>query len=140
MVRKVEPGMLADLAAIDFHVARMRQRLSAEDSLAPLEAAQRLVAARRARDACFADGLFGDPAWDLLLAAFIAGEEGAPMTRRGLIEAAGLPYTTATRWVERLEAPGLLAGRPAPGRKRSRHYRLTGPGADAMRRALPRAG
>lgn len=134
MTRRIE----AELEAIEAAVNRLRERTAPDSEAGPLEIALALREARQARDAAFPPRLFGDPAWDLLLEAFIATEQGNPLGKNGLIEAAGLPYATGARWIDRLEEVGLLTHRPIPDMKRRRLYGLTDKGLEAMTRALAR--
>lgn len=134
MTRRIE----AELAMIETAVQRLRERTAPEGEAGPLEIALKLQDARKARDASFAAGLFSDPAWDVLLEAYVAAEQGSPLNKSGLIAGARLASATGDRWVEKLEEMGLLTHRPAPNRKRSRLYGLTDKGLEAMTRALTR--
>jgi DNA-binding MarR family transcriptional regulator len=68
-----------------------------------------LLAARRARTEALGAGLFADPAWDMLLALFAAAERGEALPVTRLCAAAGVPQTTALRWLEQLEQSRLIA-------------------------------
>lgn len=70
--------------------------------------ARRYLQLRRARDTLFPEGLFSDPAWDLLLDLFAAEAEGAAISVSSACIAAAVPPTTALRWIRRLEACDLL--------------------------------
>ena len=70
--------------------------------------ADRLYAERRRRDALFPDGLFGEPAWDLLLAMFTAREKGQAMILCRAYKAAGVSDTTGRRLLDRMEEEGLI--------------------------------
>ena len=74
--------------------------------------AEQLSADRRARERAFgADAdLFGEPAWDLLLRLYAAHYRGEP-TEPGL---SGAPAGREERWIDRLEARGLVE-RVGPG-------------------------
>ena len=77
--------------------------------------AKGLLSERRRRDGCFPPGLFGEPAWELLLALYIGREAGDDMTMRGAAQTARLPYATCARLIERLEAAGLITRRRVTG-------------------------
>lgn len=62
-----------------------------------------LYAARRARDTIFPDGMFADPAWDILIDLYIATAEGRRISVSSACIAASVPATTALRHVWRLE-------------------------------------
>ena len=81
-----------------------RQRpLSAEASLA-----RRLLSARRQREGALGSGLFGEPAWDILLDLFAAHEQGQSVSVSNLCIAANVPTSTALRWISALEERGKL--------------------------------
>lgn len=84
----------------------------------PLYMARQIYRARRDRDRFFPD-LMADPAWDLLLDLFIAGEEDRSVSVSSACIAAAVPPTTALRWINVLEKQGLIARKddPQDGRK-----------------------
>lgn len=64
---------------------------------------------RRVREDIFGDpGLFGEPAWDLLLDLFIAAREGKQVPVTSACIGAAVPTTTALRWLSTLESAGLV--------------------------------
>ena len=87
--------------------------------------ADRLYAERRRRDAHFPDGLFGEPAWDLLLAMFTAREKGQAMILCRAYKAAGVSDTTGRRLLDRMEEEGLITRRRAPRSRKMRVVELT---------------
>lgn len=101
--------------AIDSMDQRVRARLWAE----------RLYAERRGRDAQFPDGLFGEPAWDLLLAMYIARDKNQAMILCKAYKAAGVSDTTGRRLLDRLEEEGLITRRRAPRSRKMRIVELT---------------
>jgi len=70
--------------------------------------AERLYSERRQRDALFPSGLFGEPAWDLLLALFVAEEEGRALDVAAAFEAAHIKPSAGRRLIARLESIGLI--------------------------------
>ena len=87
--------------------------------------ADRLYAERRRRDSLFPDGLFGEPAWDLLLAMFTAREKGHAMILCRAYKAAGVSDTTGRRLLDRMEEEGLITRRRAPRSRKMRVVELT---------------
>jgi hypothetical protein len=87
--------------------------------------AERFYAERRRRDALFPDGLFGEPAWDLLLAMFVAREKNQAMILCKAYKAAGITDTTGRRLLDRMEADGLITRRRAPRSRKMRIVELT---------------
>lgn len=64
--------------------------------------------ARRNREAYFPEGLFADPAWDLLLDLYVAQTEGREVSVSSACIAAGVPATTGLRWLASLEKKALI--------------------------------
>ena len=87
--------------------------------------ADRLYAERRRRDAMFPDGLFGEPAWDLLLALFTAREKGQSVILCKAYRAAGVTDTTGRRLLDRMEKEGLITRRRAPRSRKMRVVEIT---------------
>ena len=107
----------------------------------PEAAAIRAVIRRRQMRAKFFDAdLFADPAWDILLdlAAARAGRERVSVT--SLCIAAGVPATTALRWIAQMVESGLLLRIPDPADRRRAHIALADSTADAMARYFREAG
>ena len=77
-----------------------------------LERAKALLAQRRARDraAGALAEVFGEPAWDLLLAMFVAEGEQRVLHLAEAVEAAGIRLPVARRWLAVMGERGLIAG------------------------------
>jgi hypothetical protein len=73
-----------------------------------LAIARRVVRSRNAREALFGSGLFIDPAWEVMLDLFIAGESGQKVSISSVCIAARVPATTALRWLKKLERRNLV--------------------------------
>jgi len=97
----------------------------AEDLVRARIWAERLYAERRRRDDLFPPDLFGEPAWDLLLAMFIARERGQPMILCKAYKAAGVTDTTGRRLLDKMEEEGLITRRRAPRSRKMRIVELT---------------
>lgn len=67
-----------------------------------------LLRFRRLRDSQFKPGLFADPAWDILLNLLIAEERGADTSVTGVCAAAGVPLTTALRYLNMMVEERLV--------------------------------
>lgn len=75
----------------------------------PAEQAQQLYRERRRRIEAFGDDtLFGEPAWDILLDLFVAGERGKRVAVTSACIGSGVPSTTALRWLNVLELRGMV--------------------------------
>lgn len=55
--------------------------------------------------------LFGEPAWDLLVALFVWDDTGSPMAVSELAKLVDAPASTAVRWMQYLEEKGLVVRR-----------------------------
>ena len=79
---------------------------------------RQLIRARRLRDKQFGEGLFEDPAWDMMLDLLAARLEHAEVSVSSLCIAAAVAPTTALRWIARLTAAGMFARAADPFDKR----------------------
>ncbi|WP_394647800.1 winged helix DNA-binding protein [uncultured Sphingomonas sp.] len=93
-----------------------------------------VLRARRIRDRFFGEGLFEDPAWDMLLDLFAARLEGSRVSVSSLCIAAAVAPTTALRWIGKLTAIHLLDRAPDPDDRRRAFVALTADAANAMHR------
>lgn len=73
-----------------------------------LSRARLVIAARRAREQYFDRDLFGEPAWDALLALYVTEDYGSRFTASKLAEFIGAPLSTLVRWVKTLEQQSLV--------------------------------
>ena len=72
------------------------------------EKARRLIERRRGITRYFDAHLFADPARDILLALFVAGDQGRPRDPDGCAAIAHVPESTARRWIDTLAGEGLV--------------------------------
>lgn len=71
--------------------------------------ARKVYAVRRRREALpGTSGLFGEPAWDILLDLFIAARETRRVSLANACASAAAPEASALRWVAILERRGLI--------------------------------
>jgi DNA-binding MarR family transcriptional regulator len=104
----------------------------------PAQIALRMVEARRVRTEMLGGDLFFDPAWDMLLALFMAGEKGEALSVSRLCTASAVPQTTALRWLACLEDARLITRGPDGRDARRTRIALSPKAAEAMRRLLVR--
>ena len=83
------------------------QRCQKDPSVDP-KVVRALQAARRARDKAFYPGLFGEPAWDILLELYLARLENRNEVVSDACVAAAVPATTAWRCLGTLTALGFV--------------------------------
>lgn len=134
-----------EIARIQRELDALRSKVTGSRSTEgrePTEAeVQGVLRARRRREAIFKKELFSDPAWDILLELYAAalGQRRVPTSALGTI--AGIPLTTALRWISKLESEGLVTREddPLDGRRvwvaltqnalplMSRYFREAGP-------------
>ena len=82
---------------------------SAEAGQSLRTVAERLYQERRRRDEYFPVGLFGEPAWDLLLSLFIAGDDGREVPLEEAYKAAHVDPEEGPALIERLIDKNLIA-------------------------------
>lgn len=102
-----------------------------------------VIRARRMRAQFFADELFADPAWDMLLDLFAAQLERRQVSVSSLCIAAAVPPTTALRWIGTLHEAGLFERQADPADRRRAYIGLSPKGLEGMRSyasAVKRAG
>lgn len=100
--------------------------------------ASKLYDARRGRDRMFRKKLFGEPAWDMLLALYFFPRRGHFLGVMSLGHAANIPPTTGLRWQGLLEQQGLIERGPVEPGTRQQLVRLTELGRDMMSEYLTR--
>lgn len=98
-----------------------------------------LIRLRRLRAQYFADHLFADPAWDMLLDLMAARLEEERVAVSSLCIAAAVPPTTALRWIRTMTEQGLFVRRHDPGDGRRIFIDLSDRAAAAMSAYLRQA-
>lgn len=105
-----------------------------------LQLASRMYDARRLRDRLLngQQDLFGEPAWDMLLALYCLPARGEILGISSLTHAAHVPQTTGHRWQRILRKEGLIEAGPHQIDLRRRIVRLTPRGRLLLERYLTR--
>ncbi|WP_086617154.1 MarR family transcriptional regulator [Erythrobacter tepidarius] len=93
---------------------------------------RQVIANRQARARFFDAELFGDPAWDMLLDLTAAHGEGVQVSVTSLCIAAGVPATTALRWLTQMVETGLFVRVPDPSDRRRAFIALSDRSLTAM--------
>lgn len=93
---------------------------------------RQVIAGRQARAKFFDPALFGDPAWDMLLDLTAAHGEGAQVSVTSLCIAAGVPATTALRWLTQMVETGIFQRVPDPADRRRAFIALSDKAIAAM--------
>ena len=104
------------------------------------ELAKQLLAQRQARFDHFPAELFHEPAWDMLLALFVAHEERRTMNVKTLVGSAHAPVTTSHRWIDHLHKLKLIDRVIDPIDRRRMEISLSDSGYAAITAYLRRMG
>ena len=91
-----------------------------------------LIRQRQVRSRYFDGELFADPAWDILLDLAAARAERQQVSVTSLCIAAGVPATTALRWIAQMVEQGLLLRIPDRLDRRRAYIALADKTADAL--------
>ncbi|MEM8726585.1 MAG: MarR family transcriptional regulator [Pseudomonadota bacterium] len=95
---------------------------------------RQIIANRQARAKFFDAGLFADPAWDMLLDLTAAHAEHQRVSVTSLCIAAGVPATTALRWIKQLVESGVFERIADSSDKRRAFVALSDTTVEAMAR------
>lgn len=87
---------------------------------------------RHRRTTIFERSMFGEPAWDMLLALYILDVSGQRQTTGALMQFSGAPITTARRWLDYLVGNGLALRSHHPTDQRVMFISLTEKGRYAL--------
>lgn len=87
---------------------------------------------RRLRGDYLSPEILSDPSWDMMLDLYLNERHGREITVSSLCIAGRAPFTTALRWIAKLEQEGLIYRQPTPNDRRSSHMLLTDKGRTAM--------
>jgi DNA-binding MarR family transcriptional regulator len=101
---------------------------------------RQLIKARQARMRFFDAELFADPAWDILLDLAAARAERKQVSVTSLCIAAGVPATTALRWIGQMVEADLLVRVSDPHDRRRAYIALADSTADALARYFAEVG
>ena len=93
---------------------------------------------RRLRDDFLSEGLFGEPAWDILLDLFACGEEGRSVRISSACIGAAVPASTALRYLSEMERRGLVERCRDEVDRRGQYVRLSKEAREHMVRLLER--
>lgn len=134
LFRKAPAGQGADGAA----TSPANARAGSESHVAPkgrellLARARASVARRKRRALNFNSAMFGEPAWDMLLALYTAEAGASRIAVTGLTKLSGAPPTTALRWLDYLAKERMVMREPHPVDRRLTYVSLTDKGRQAL--------
>jgi DNA-binding MarR family transcriptional regulator len=105
-----------------------------------VEAVRSVIRARRLRTRYFAEDLFADPAWDMLLDLLQAEIAQLRVPVSSLCIAAAVPATTALRWLKSMTDKGIFVRRADPHDGRRVFVELSRDASVALRRYFAEVG
>lgn len=144
-----ENELLLELRKEVSRIASTLARLAMESDARPLDAGAvdgvdvpevlaetvaSMIRARRRRELYFAKELLADPAWDMMIELLHAEILQQRVQVSNLCVAAGVPATTALRWLKILVKHGLAVRHPDPLDLRRVYVELSPTGSAALRR------
>jgi len=150
-LEKLSPGQREGGGAFRFESPEQAWRAQGEDQRSAREEEQRprlpeaavlrrIIKARQARMRHFDADLFADPAWDILLDLAAARAERQQVSVTSLCIAAGVPATTALRWIGQMVDADLLVRVSDPHDRRRAYIALSDNTADALARYFSEIG
>jgi len=96
------------------------------------ERASQIRFSRELRRSSFDPNMFGEPAWDILLALYVIDSDQRRLSTRQVTTLAGHPLTTALRWLDYLEQQELIERGANPFDQRVVYVELSAKGRAAM--------
>jgi DNA-binding MarR family transcriptional regulator len=105
-----------------------------------VETVRNVIRARRLRARYFAEELFADPAWDMLLDLLQAEIAQLRVPVSSLCIAAAVPATTALRWLKTMVSQGIFIRRADPHDGRRVFVELAPEASQALRRYFADVG
>lgn len=127
-----EPSAFGSFGAAPLGGPSLASTASAPAALPDPQVVRQIIANRQARARFFDPELFGDPAWDMLLDLTAAHGEGARVSVSSLCIAAGVPATTALRWLTQMVESGIFERVPDSADKRRAFIGLSDKAIAAM--------
>lgn len=94
---------------------------------------------RKARMRHFNRAMFGEPAWDMMLALYITDIDGSRLTASRLAELIEQPFSSVLRWIDYLEKERFIERKQHPTDKRVLQIRLLEKGRQTMEAYLSTA-
>ena len=96
------------------------------------EHARKIRFSRELRGKSFDQNIFGEPAWEILLALYTIDCDQRRLNTQKLSKLANLALTTALRWLDYLEEQDLIGRKPNPFDQRTVTVELSDKGRAAM--------
>ncbi len=137
LMKELTAKLLAVTEEFDGRLAALAEPVAAAEdgTLSPaalIGRAHAIMAERRMRRQHLPAELFHEPAWDMLLALFVAHDNPQPMNIKALVAMADAPVTTSQRWIEHLYKLRLIDRVIDPADRRRVEISLSAVGKDAI--------
>ncbi len=137
LIKELTAKLSVVASEFDERLSEMVQPVEDTDSetLSPVALTARanaLLAERRLRRQHLPAELFHEPAWDMLLALFVARDDTQPMNIKALVAMADAPVTTSQRWIEHLYKLRLIDRVIDPADRRRVEISLSMIGSEAV--------
>ncbi len=119
---------LSDIKRLFTQLAGQAEPASSGAALPPigrLEIARLLLHSRALLEQEVAADLFADPALNILITLYVAGGEGTDVSTSAACTAAGVPTTTALRWINALAERRMIDKRNLPSDRRFTYLELS---------------
>jgi DNA-binding MarR family transcriptional regulator len=117
---------------------RMSKTRSGPAQASLLAQAKLILESRKRRIDYFGRGVFGEPAWEILLLLYVTAG-GQRQTVPRLSKLSGISRSTAIRWIEYLERERLVSRAPHPTDRRIDFVQLTESGRERLEAYLSEA-
>lgn len=144
-VRPSRDEVAAQVERVEAELERLRAMLGDFDPALPPKTVtadwiRAIMRARRRRELVFGEDIFTDPGWDILLSLYAAALAKERPIISHVCKATKVAYPTALRWLDRLEAAGLIVRSPDGDDKRRVHLALSSAGMGAMGQYFEKPG
>ncbi|MBB4618312.1 hypothetical protein [Sphingomonas abaci] len=137
LIKDLSARLAAAASGID---ERIGQEAPPTTTTTPLHRARALIEQRRLRRRFLPEELFHEPAWDMLLALYVAWQDRQVMNVKTLVSRADAPVTTSQRWIEHLAKLGLVTRVVDPVDRRRIEVSLSDDGRRAIEAYLAAIG
>jgi DNA-binding MarR family transcriptional regulator len=126
-----DPNFLTTLELAETEASRAAAASPGQRALLR-EHARQIRFSRDLRQKSFDRNIFGEPAWDILLALYTIDGDQRRLNIRELAKLSSLALTTVLRWLDYLEEQGLIGRKPNPFDQRMIDVELSNKGRTAM--------
>lgn len=98
--------------------------------------AMRMLIDLRRRESCFEPAIVGDVPWEMLLLLYVRESSALVTQVRQLLEESGVPPSTRSRWLDLVEAQGLIIRHKSSSEQKTELVKLSVVGRSALDKYL----